>query len=542
MPSDKKPEKGTLDLFSQRTEAARIEAAGPPMTMVKTVSTTVTTTVTATGAGGIVAMQQEQVVATQKDRVVAAQQTAVAEGPRTWKVSEVVRLAGRALEARFADVWVEGEISNCKISSHAYFTLKDAESQLPSVMFRSALGRLRFALRDGLKVRARGKLSIYDQQGKFQMYVEALEPAGLGALQLAFEQLKKKLHAEGLFAETRKRALPFFPRRIGVATSIRGAAVRDIIRVAEMRGPVSILVAPCLVQGDEAPADIVRAIVALQRQPGIEVIIVGRGGGSAEDLSAFNDERVARAIAACRVPVVSAVGHEVDYTIADFVADKRAATPSQAAEIVVPVYRELTRSLMDARGRLLRAGTRRIDEARLRLDDQGGTLENLLQRKIEGDRRRLVALESRLRALHPSAKLSRGRRALDPLSQKLFSGMQRELESRRRALEPLSRRLLAAMQQEIHRRRVVAPLSARLDAAMQRGLTGKRRVFGELAGKLDALSPLKVLDRGYGLVKNPAGHVVTSAAELSPGDRIEVAFARGAAVAVVERVTPEGRS
>lgn len=445
------------------------------------------------------------------------------DAARTYRVSELVRLAGRAIEARFGEVWVEGEISNLRQpGEHAYFTLKDAEGQLPAAMFRSALARLRFRLADGLKVRVRGRLSIYDVQGKLQLYAEAVEPAGLGALQLAIEQLKRKLQEEGLFAEERKRALPFLPRCIGVATSGTGAAVRDIIRVALRRGAVRLLVAPCLVQGDEAPADIVRALAALQQQPDVDLIVVGRGGGSVEDLMAFNDEQVARAIAASRVPVISAVGHEIDWTIADLVADKRAATPSQAAELAVPVHDELHGALRDLRQRLDRAARRTVLDARSELDDETAALREAMQELVEVRWRVLDAMESRLQSLHPRARLAEDRARLDAL--------------RHRLERPLLDRIAAG-------RGALAPLERRLHVAMHNDLTSARGELGTLGGKLDALSPLRVLERGYAVVRRTGGaetKLVARAGELSPGERIRVRFAQGAAEATVDAVHDGG--
>ncbi len=440
------------------------------------------------------------------------QAPAAKQQARVYQVAEVVRLASRTLESRWGDVVVEGEISNLKTPNHCYFTLKDAEAQLPAVMFRTAAMRLKFRLTDGLQVRARGRLAIYDAQGKFQMYVEQLEPAGLGALQLAFEQLKKKLAAEGLFDEARKRRLPFWPRRIGVATSATGAAVRDIVRVATRRAPARLLLAPCLVQGDGAPLDIVRAIAALERQPDVDVIIVGRGGGSAEDLWAFNDERVARAIARCRVPVISAVGHEVDFTIADFVADRRAATPSQAAELAVPVWDDLAHRVDDLRARLGRAGARRIGDARLRLDNEVARAAALLRRSMDARRRALAQAGERLGGQHPRARLGRNRAALDELSRRLH--------------RPLPDRVARA-------HKATAALRARLDAAMQQAMLRRHRGFEAACGKLDALSPLKVLERGYGIVRDAEGHVVTSAEQVNANDQIQIRLARGTIDAVV---------
>jgi exodeoxyribonuclease VII large subunit len=417
--------------------------------------------------------------------------------PKVFTVAELVRAAARTVEARYGLVWVEGEVSNLSMprSGHFYFTIKDEEAQLPSVMFRSDAQRLKFRLSDGLKVRARGRLTIYEGQGKFQMYVDALEPAGLGAQQLAFEQLKERLGKEGLFDAARKRPLPRWPRRVGVVTSATGAAVRDIIRIAERRGRVKILIAPCQVQGDNAAGSVIYALRALERQPEIDVIIVGRGGGSAEDLQAFNDERLARAIAACPVPVVSAVGHEVDFTIADFVADQRAATPSQAAELVVPLHADAEARLADAKKRLLGAGRRTIAEARQRLDVELDKAAAAARLGLGRRRRGLDELARRLTAQHPRTRLHQDRARLDSLR-------------------------------------------ARMATRVRAMMAERHRAFHTAVGKLDALSPLSVLSRGYSLAR-AAGHVLTDASRVKPGDSVEVTLARGSLDCRVESTKPD---
>jgi len=259
----------------------------------------------------------------------------------TRRILTVSELTGRIrtlLEREFFEVWIEGELSNCKVwnTGHLYFTLKDGGAQIKGVMFRSALARLRFKPQDGLHVVARAKITVYDPKGEYQIVCEHLEPEGLGALQLAFDQLKERLHKEGLFEQRRKRALPALPRKIGVVTSLDGAAIRDIVQVLRRRyANAHIVIRPARVQGDGAALDVARGIRAIGKVRGVDVVIVGRGGGSIEDLWAFNEEVVARAIAGCPVPTISAVGHETDVTIADFVADVRAPTPSAAAEMVV---------------------------------------------------------------------------------------------------------------------------------------------------------------------------------------------------------------
>jgi exodeoxyribonuclease VII large subunit len=418
--------------------------------------------------------------------------------PKTYSVVELVRAASRTLEARYGTVWVEGEVSNLSQprSGHLYFTLKDAEAQLPSVMFKTQAQRLAFRLEDGLKVRARGRLSIYEGQGKFQLYVDALEPTGVGAAQLAFEQLKRKLAAEGLFDPARKRPLPRWPRRIGLATSTTGAAVRDVLRIAERRGRVRFLVAGCQVQGDGAAATVRAALAALAAVPDVDVIIVARGGGSAEDLAAFNDEALARAIRACRVPVVSAVGHEVDFTIADFVADLRAPTPSAAAELVVPLFADAAARLDEAHARLLRGGRRALAEARQRLDQELARGAQAVRQIAAGRRRLLDGEARRLAALHPRARLHRDRAAL-------------------------------------------AALRGRLDARLRELVNARRHAFAAQAGKLGALSPLAVLERGYSLTRTVEGHVVTGAEQVQRGDALTVELARGRLGCRVESVDPE---
>jgi exodeoxyribonuclease VII large subunit len=407
------------------------------------------------------------------------------DGVKAWTVGELVRHASRALEARYGAVVVDGELTNLKPaqSGHVYFTLKDADGQLSCVLFRREASLLKFRLTDGLKVRARGKLTIYPERGSFQMMVDALEPAGLGQQQVAFELLKRKLQAEGLFDQARKRPLPKWPRRIGLVTSPTGAAVRDILRIAERRGRCQFLIAPCQVQGDSAPFEI-RAALRFLDTTDVDVIIVGRGGGSSEDLAAFNDEGVARAIAAARVPTVSAVGHEVDFTIADFVADHRAPTPSAAAELVVPLWADAQHRLDDARVRLTRAGQRTIAEARQRLDGGQERAASALRQIIAKRRRLLDDCARRLAALHPKARLARDRHEM-------------------------------------------VELQRRLEARIRRMLDERKRAFAAAAGKLDALSPLAVLERGFSLTRDESGHVITSAAQVKPGDAVEVKLARG---------------
>ncbi|GIW42797.1 MAG: exodeoxyribonuclease 7 large subunit [Candidatus Binatia bacterium] len=347
-------------------------------------------------------------------------------------VTELTQLIRQTLESQIDTVWVVGEVSNFRVpsSGHYYFILKDEAAQIAAVMFRGVNRSLSFTPEDGLKVLVRGHISMYEARGSLQLYVEYMEPVGIGSAQLALEQLKQRLHAEGLFAAERKRPLPFLPRCIGIVTALTGAAIRDILTVLRKRFPhVRVVIRPVRVQGKEAPLEIIAALDDLQQLPEVEVIIVGRGGGSKEDLWAFNDEGVARAIAGCRVPVVSAVGHEIDYTIADLVADARAPTPTAAATMVVPDFDELRarvaqqrRLLVTAFTRLLMLHRQRLEQLAQRLRDPRHTVENLrlrldelaeraqlaMARRIEHYRQHLRALADRLAALNPLAVLERG--------------------------------------------------------------------------------------------------------------------------------------
>jgi len=407
---------------------------------------------------------------------------------RPISVSELTGRLKALIEDRFSAVLVEGEISNCKqwSSGHVYFTLKDDHAQMRAVLFRTQARQTKFKVEDGLRVVVRGRLSVYDVKGEYQLVCDALEPQGLGALQLAFEQLKKRLHAEGLFDAARKRPLPVLPRRIGVITSLDGAAVRDIVRILVSRHPsVRVLIRTARVQGDGASLDLIRAMRAIVRAPDVDVIIIGRGGGSAEDLWAFNDESLARAIVNCPVPVISAVGHEVDFTIADFVADVRAATPSNAAELVVD----------------------RADNFRVRIDRAG-------------------------QRLHSVAALSIGRRRqrADRATALLRRWMTDRLARRRQRFETTRRQL-----ERRDVRNVVGDLRTRLTRAEGRlaGAARTRRTRAdararELAARLDALSPLAVLGRGYAVCWNEdRTSIIRSARSVVRGQGVNVTLADG---------------
>jgi exodeoxyribonuclease VII large subunit len=414
------------------------------------------------------------------------------------------------LEERFPAVWVEGEISNFRLyaSGHAYFTLKDEGAQLSAALFRTRVRRLRFEPRDGMHVLAFGSLEVYAQRGGYQLVVELLEPRGIGALQLAFEQLKARLEAEGLFAPGRKRPLPSFPRRIGIVTSPDGAALRDILRVIGRRfGELAIVIAPAKVQGDEAAAEIAAALDALNELGDVDVIICGRGGGSLEDLWAFNEEAVARAIVASKAPVISAVGHEVDFTIADFVADLRAPTPSAAAEMVVREKRAVVDRLRQLRDRLLLGMERRLSRERLRV-------EGLARRRVLTDPARPLR-ETQRRVDDARARLQRA-----GVAAVRRAGHRLELANAAlRAQSPFVRL------KEDRRRLEAARLG--LANAIARQTVQARHRLGLSAGHLNSLSPLGVLGRGYSLTRLASGEIVRSAGQVAVGSAVRVLLDKG---------------
>lgn len=392
-------------------------------------------------------------------------------------------------------VAVRGELSNYKIypSGHHYFTLKDAESSLKCVMFRSAAGKLHFRPESGMGVTAWGRISVYPRDGAYQLYCEALMPEGFGDLQMAYEQLKAKLEKEGLFDRSHKKPIPRYPERIAVITSSAGAAVHDIIRVLRRRWPMGkIMLLPVRVQGVEAPGEIAAALRYASEHKVADVVITGRGGGSIEDLWAFNDERVARAIYDCEIPVISAVGHEPDVTIADFVADLRAATPSNAAELAAPDVTELMQA---------------IDSAMRRL-------ENSMAKRISGSREALEALSSR-RVLQSATGF---------------------IEQRRSQVETLRVRLEAASGFASKSRSQLDNLVSRLDSALNAAMTRKKNEYLRAAAKLDALSPLKVLSRGYAIAMDEDGRAVKDSSGVRAGDKLTVRLASGALGCRVEDV------
>ncbi len=423
-----------------------------------------------------------------------------------------------SIEEQFSDIWLEGELSNLRApgSGHVYCTLKDKTSQIRAVLFRSSAMRLRFALQEGMQVIVRGRLTVYEPRGEYQIVLDTVEPKGIGALQLAFEQLKERLAAEGLFDQDRKKSIPEFPRTVGVVTSLTGAAIRDILAVLRRRWPtLHILIAPVQVQGESAGRQIAEALNALNDLSFVDVIIVGRGGGSLEDLWSFNEEIVVRAIAASHVPVVSAVGHEIDVTLADFVADLRAPTPSAAAEAVVPVLAEIVERLRELKVRMgqvmlrhcaserqrLNAGIRgvtdvrfRLQEAAQRTDDMVDRLREMVQQLLTAGRERVYDVQRDLSGLNPILAITQGLATIPQFSTRLEGQMGVILAQ--------------------HRHRIHATLA-----------------------QLNALSPLAILGRGYSILQTvPAGHILHRANDVGVGQELEAQLASGRLSCMVTRV------
>ena len=426
-------------------------------------------------------------------------------------VSELTTRIRGVLESTQGEVLVEGEIANSRLwkTGHLYFTLRDEHAQLKAVMFRSAVRYLRFTPEDGLRVVARGRVTVYEPKGEYQIVCEQLQPQGVGALQVAFDQLKRTLEADGLFEATRKRPLPLLPRQIGVVTSLHGAALQDILKVLARRHPTAhVVIRPVRVQGEGAAGQIARGIDQLSRQEGVDVIIVGRGGGSLEDLWAFNEEPVARAIATATVPVISAVGHEIDVTISDLVADIRAATPSAAAEIVVAGRDELL-------GRVDQLG----DRLRATLRD---TIHRLLTSVLELDRRPGVAG-------WPARLAIRGRHAAE-LTHALTQATRSTLVTRERRLRSAQLKLEAhepGRRVEASRTRLVVA-GERLGAAIVHRRQRLEGRLGDLTGRLEALSPLGVLARGYAVCWNAnRTAIVRDASAVSVGDDVAITLRQG---------------
>jgi len=436
---------------------------------------------------------------------------------RIWTVRDLVAAVRAHLEREYGDAWVEGEISNFRAhdSGHLYFTLKDPHSQIRAVMFRSQARLLRFRPENGMQVVLRGRVTVYEDRGELQISAEYLEPKGAGALQVAFEQLKAKLEAEGLFDGARKKAIPTLPRRIGIVTSPQAAALRDILNILLRRHHTAgVLIFPAQVQGEFASAEVGAGIRYFNKARNVDVIIVARGGGSAEDLAAFNNEALARTVAASIIPVISAVGHETDFTIIDFVADLRAPTPSAAAELVIRSRQDVEEQAEGLRQRLTRA-------MRYRLLMGRQALTELAQHGAFG---RMVDA------------INRRQQKLDDLNNRLERSQRYILEQQRRRLEAAAaavrhydvRRMLAGIRRELNAR-VATLASVTRTFLLQR--TGK---LNQLEGQLQALSPLAILDRGYALVFDSSGMLLKDAAPLKPGDEISARLAKGSLTATVK--------
>lgn len=456
----------------------------------------------------------------------------------TLSVAQLNRAVRLGLEHEFGDVLVMGEISNLTRASsgHVYFTLSDEaeQAQIRVVMFQSDVRRSKATFESGARICVRGGLTLYEPRGTYQLLARAAYAAGDGDLAAQFRRLVEKLSAEGLTDVARKRPLPLLPRCIGLVTSMQGAALHDVLRVARGRCPVRIVVAPCLVQGEAAPPSIIRALRALQNVPELDVVIVARGGGSAEDLWAFNDEGVARAVAACRVPVVSGVGHEVDTTVADLVADVRAATPSNAAELVVPQQSALQERLFGALRMLTRAAETRIDRERLKLSQR--------TRRLRDPHPRLKRMQSSLHQLErrlgraATAQVARGRLLLDA-GERNLAGLspQARLAQQQIVLTRLQARLKASPEAWLRpRKSQLDTLKRALTLRGPRHLAALRQGLTEAAIKLDAISPLRVLSRGYAIAFSArTGRAVLRASEVSVGERLRLRLHEGDVLADV---------
>ena len=441
---------------------------------------------------------------------------------RVWKVGELLEEVRDALDGDFGVVVVEGEVAERLVarSGHVYFALKDdsGAAVVRCVMWRGRYARRPFDLEDGRRIRARVRMTIYPPRGAFQLDVRSFDDAGEGALARKFREVVERLEKEGLTDPQRRRPLPFLPRRVGVVTSPDGAAIRDVLRVLERRFPVSVLLAPSPVQGDGAPGRLRAALERLDGTALVDVIIIGRGGGSADDLAAFNDEALARAVGACRTPVISAVGHEVDVSVTDLVADRRAATPSEAAELAVPSREDVAEGLRASRSRLDRAVRSALQSLRndvYRLDGRVTRPD----RMISDRRQRLDEMRDRIARAGPEGRIHAGRRLLAENAQALGrAGPEAGVAA--------GRRTLGQRQREIERR-----VRERLGRLSSR--------FAASAASLEALSPLAVLARGYGVVRTPEGAVVRDARETCPGDHLRLRLHRGRLAVEVTDVNGE---
>lgn len=440
---------------------------------------------------------------------------------RIWPVRVLVAEVRELVEQEYGDIWVEGEISNFRPapSGHIYFTLKDAEAQLPIVLFRRQAILLRFRPEDGLHVLVRGRISVYEQRGQLQLVAETMEPVGAGSLQLAFEQLKERLKAEGLFEADRKKPLPAFPRTVGIITSPTGAVIRDFLNIVNRRhSGLNVFVSPVSVQGEFAPAEIEAAIAELNAANLVDLIVIARGGGSLEDLAAFNSEQVARAIASRRLPVVSAIGHETDFTIADFVADLRAPTPSAAAELITEAQHKIAEHLA--------AQSHRLDRA---------TRFQLLQARQHFAHLPISRIESRVTAL-----LYRLGQRLDEGLERIDSAIQQQLRLRQNRIAALATSVLHhdPRQKLAHASAHLGDYRSRLDRSVERLLESYASHLVSLNARLHSLSPLAVLDRGYALVLSSDGALIRSIAQIASGNELTTRLADGSFSSRVQSIAP----
>jgi exodeoxyribonuclease VII large subunit len=433
---------------------------------------------------------------------------------RVWTVRALVSAVRAHIEREYSDCWVEGEISNLRIpdSGHLYFTLKEEASQIRVVMFRSSAKLLRFRPENGLQVTVRGRITVYEDRGELQISAEFMEPKGAGALQLAFEQLKARLQAEGLFEAARKKPIPPLPLKIGIITSPQGAALRDILNIlARRHRSANVLIYPAQVQGDSAPAEVLAGLrhfhQELRRDGAVEVIIIARGGGSAEDLACFNHEGLARAVAESKIPIISAIGHETDFTIVDFVADMRAPTPSAAAELVIRSRQEIEGQAEDLYRRLERALRYRLLMARQELTNRAQ--HGAFARMMDGIHRR-------------QQKLDEQRFRLEKAQRQLLERQHRRCETVAASIRHYdARRRLAAVRQQLETQ------IGNLSVAMHTRLIQRRGALDRQTASLEALSPVAILNRGYALVFDASGQLVKDAGRLSAGDEISARLARG---------------
>ncbi|WP_273393903.1 exodeoxyribonuclease VII large subunit [Actinobacillus porcinus] len=433
-----------------------------------------------------------------------------------YSVSQLNHAAKMLLEGQLGQVWLTGEISNFSqpVSGHWYLTLKDENAQVRAAMFRMKNVRVSFRPQNGMQVLVRAAVSLYEPRGDYQIIIDAMHPAGEGLLQQRFEQLKMKLAAEGLFAQNLKKNLPHFCKTVGIVTSPTGAALQDILHILKRRDPsLKVIIYPTAVQGNEATAEIAQMIDLANARDEVDVLIVGRGGGSLEDLWCFNEERVARAIFNSHIPIISAVGHETDVTIADFVADVRAPTPSAAAELV----------------------SRNQDELWQQLNHKCQHLEMALDRYLSGKYQTLQQLNLRLQRQHPQMQLQAQSQKTAQLEQRLQNAMQRLMDKNRYKMTALSTRLANnPLPHQVQKQgQYVSQLQVRLDFALKNSLNKRQHQLANLCGKLDGLSPLKVLSRGYSIAENAQGKALTSVAQVQVNEKLTTRFADGIVISQV---------